>query len=50
MKWICIYNFMMMYRIPQVYKQWHLGAGLMTIINVVIMVIGIMYSKRKDFL
>lgn len=50
MKWICIYNFMMMYRIPQVYNQWHLGAGLMTIINVLIMVIGIMYSKRKDFL
>lgn len=50
MKWFCFYNYMMMYRIPHVYNQWYLGAGLMIIINVVIMLIGIIYSKRKDFL
>lgn len=50
MKWFFIYNYMMMYRIHHVYNQWKWGAGLIIIINIAIIGVGIMYSRRKDFL
>lgn len=50
MKWFFIYNFMMMYRIPHIYSYCNRGAGLMMIINIAIIGMGIIYSRRKDFL
>ena len=50
MQWFFIYNYMMMCRIHHVYNQWKWGAGLIIIINIAIIGVGIIYSRRKDFL
>ncbi len=50
MKWFGFYNYMMMYRIPHVYGKWYLGALLMVGIDAAVMAVGIIYSRKRDFL
>lgn len=50
MKWITIYNYMMMYRMAYVYGERYLGLIMMIVIDCLLIIIGTIYSRKRDFL
>jgi hypothetical protein len=50
MKWFCFINYMMMYRISEVYNYWKYGLCMMLCVCAGIITAGIIYSRKRDFL
>lgn len=50
MKWFCFINYMMMYRISEVYNYWKYGFCMTLCVCAGIITAGIIYSRKRDFL